>query len=346
MRTKRFALTAVVAALVLAGCSSMPERNARLDQARADYSAAQSDPRVASLAGGELKQAGETLQRANQASDKREDVAVVDRLAYLADQQVTIARETARRRDAELSAANANTERERVRLDARTQEAGNAQRSAEAAQRSSENSQHNAEVAQRQSEAAQRSAEGAQRQSEAVQRSAEGAQRESEAAQRQATTGALFNAEAARIETQEAQARSRQLEERLRELEARKTNRGMVITLGDVLFDTNRSQLKSSGVRDAQRLADFLRQYPKRTVMVEGYTDSSGGKEHNLGLSEQRASSVRTALLGMGIATERIASHGFGESYPVADNETAAGRQQNRRVEIIVSDEAGRIAPR
>lgn len=336
MRTNRFALTTLVAALVLAGCSTMPERNSRLEQARGDYSAAQSDPRVVSLAGGELRQAGETLDRANQASNRREDAAVVDQLAYLADQQVALAQETARRRDAELSAANANAERERARLDAR--DASSAQRNAESAQRQSEISQRNAETAQRQSEAAQRSAEASQQQSEALQRQAD--------LQRQVTTGAQFNADAARLETQEAQARSRQLEERLRDLEARKTNRGMVITLGDVLFDSNRSQLKSGGIRDAQKLADFLRQYPQRTVMIEGYTDSSGNNERNQELSEQRATSVRAALLDMGIGNERIATRGYGESYPVASNDTAAGRQLNRRVEIIVSDDSGRIAPR
>jgi outer membrane protein OmpA-like peptidoglycan-associated protein len=300
---------------------------------------------VVSLAGGELKQAGETLDKANRASDKREDTAVVDRLAYLADQQVALAQETARRRDAELTAANANTERERARLDARTQEAGNAQRNAESAQRQSENSQRLAQNAQVQSEAAQRNAEASQRQSEASQRQSEISQRQSDA-QRQAATEAQFNAEAVRLQSQGAQVRAEELEARLKDLEARKTSRGMVITLGDVLFDTNRSQLRSVGMHDARKVADFLRQYPERRVLIEGYTDSSGTDGRNQELSEQRATSVRTALLDMGVASERIASHGFGESYPVAGNDTAAGRQLNRRVEIIVSDDSGRIAPR
>jgi outer membrane protein OmpA-like peptidoglycan-associated protein len=119
-----------------------------------------------------------------------------------------------------------------------------------------------------------------------------------------------------------------------------------VITLGDVLFDTNRSKLKSGGARNTQKLADFLRQYPQRTVMIEGYTDSSGDSEHNQELAEQRASSVRMALLGMGIANERIVARGYGDSYPVAGNDTAAGRQLNRRVEIVISDDGGKIAPR
>ena len=120
----------------------------------------------------------------------------------------------------------------------------------------------------------------------------------------------------------------------------------MVITLGDVLFDNNRAQLKSGGMRNVQKLADFFKQYPQRNVMVEGFTDSTGSHSRNQELSDQRANSVREALLGMGIGTDRITSRGYGESYPVAGNDTAAGRQQNRRVEIIISDNSGNIAPR
>jgi len=330
MKTSRFSLTPLVAALAFAGCTTMPEVNSQLAQARSDYSAAQANPHVVSLAGGELKTAGESLDRANQASDKHEDAAVVNRLAYLADQQVALAQETARRRYAEFSVANASTEHDRALLDAETREADNAERSAETAQRS-------AEIAQRESEASQRSAEASQLQS-AVQQQIQ--------LQRLVASDAQSGAEAARLETNEAQARSRRLEERLGDLEAKKTNRGMVITLGDVLFDANRSEMKAGGMRSTQKLADFLRQYTHRTVMIEGYTDSRGDNDRNQALSQQRAASVRTALLEMGVGSERIAAHGYGESYPVAANNTAAGRQENRRVEIIVSDDSGRILAR
>jgi outer membrane protein OmpA-like peptidoglycan-associated protein len=307
----------LIAVAVLASCSTLPEGNSLLAQARSDYSNAQANPQVTSLAAGELKQASDSLDKANSAANRGENRAVVDHLAYVAKQQVAIAQETARQRAAELAVANASAERDKVRLEARTREANLAQRSAEESQR--------------QAEAAQRSAEAAQRQA---------------AAERQAASDAQVSAQAARQQAQDAESRARQLEAQLKEMEAKKTDRGLVITLGDVLFDTNRAQLKPGGMRNVQRLADFCKQYPQRRVMIEGFTDSTGSKSRNQELSDERADSVRTALLGMGISAERIASRGYGESYPVAGNDTAAGRQLNRRVEIVVSDDSGNIAPR
>jgi outer membrane protein OmpA-like peptidoglycan-associated protein len=324
MKNHRFLPMTLIAVAVLAGCNSLPANNSLLDQARSDYSNAQASPQVTSLAAGELKQASDSLDKANNAWTKRENNALVDHLAYVAKQQVAIAQETARQKTAELAVANASAERDRVRLDARTREADSAQRSAE--------------YSRRQSEASQRSAEASQRSAEASQRQA--------VTERQAANDAQLNAQAARQQTQDAENRSRQLEAQLKEMEAKKTDRGMVITLGDVLFDTNQAQLKSGGMRNVQKLADFFKQYPQRKVMIEGFTDSTGSDSRNQELSDQRAYSVRTALVGMGIGTDRITSRGYGEAYPIAGNDTAAGRQLNRRVEIIVSDESGNIAPR
>ena len=104
----------------------------------------------------------------------------------------------------------------------------------------------------------------------------------------------------------------------LKELNAKKTERGLVITLGDVLFSTNKAQLKSGGMRNVQKLADFLKQYPQHKVLVEGYTDSTGSDSLNQELSERRANAVRTALLDMGISSDRINTRGYGEAFPVA----------------------------
>jgi outer membrane protein OmpA-like peptidoglycan-associated protein len=324
MKNRRFLPMTLVAVAVLAGCSTLPASDSLLAQARNDYSNAQANPQVTSLAAGELKQASDSLDRANNASSKGERSALVDHLAYVAKQQVAIAQETARQKAAELAVANASAERDRVRLAARTREADLAQRSAEASQRS-------AEAAQRQSEASQRSAEAAQRQA---------------AAERQAANDAQLSAQAARQQAQDAESRARQLEAQLKDLEAKKTDRGMVITLGDVLFDTNQAQLKSGAMRNVQKLADFFKQYPQRKVMIEGFTDSTGSNSSNQDLSDKRAQSVRTALLDMGVGADRIKWRGYGESYPVASNDTVAGRQLNRRVEIVVSDDSGAIAPR
>lgn len=331
MTNHRFLPGALIAFAALAGCSTLPASDSPLARAHSDYSSAQADPQVSALAAGELKQASDSLDKADAASKNGEQSATVDHLAYVAKQQVAIARETARQKAAEAEVANASAERNRLRLDARTREANSAQLSAQASQRSAEASQRQSEASQRASEESQRSAEASQRQA---------------AAERQAANDAQLSAQAAREQTRDAESRSLGLQAQLEEMQAKKTNRGMVITLGDVMFDSNRAQLKSAGMRDVQKLADFFKQYPERTVMIEGYTDSTGAAGRNQELSEERANSVRTALLDMGIGTDRISSRGYGESYPVAANDTAAGRQLNRRVEIIVSDDSGNIGAR
>nr|MBS0021977.1 OmpA family protein [Gammaproteobacteria bacterium] len=142
-------------------------------------------------------------------------------------------------------------------------------------------------------------------------------------------------------QVRDADMRTRQLEAQLKELNAKQTARGLVITLGDVFFDTNEAQLKSGGSRSLQKLADFLKQYPQRKVRVEGHTDSTGRADYNLELSERRANAVRTSLVNQGISNDRITTYGYGQESPVARNDTAAGRQLNRRVEIFLSDDNG-----
>ena len=166
-----------------------------------------------------------------------------------------------------------------------------------------------------------------------------------EAAQRQAEMERA-RADALEQQTAEAAARQRELDAKLSELEAKQTERGMVITLGAVLFDIDGTAIKAGGMRAVEKLAEFLKQYPERKVMIEGYTDSTGPDEYNQDLSRRRAESVRTALQGIGIAADRVVAMGHGESFPVATNDTPAGRQLNRRVEIVISDETGQIVPR
>jgi outer membrane protein OmpA-like peptidoglycan-associated protein len=167
---------------------------------------------------------------------------------------------------------------------------------------------------------------------------AQQAQRDAAEAQRKA--------EEARAATADAQNRAALLESQLADLAAKKTERGMVITLGDVLFATGQANLTASGLRTAQKLAEVLRQNPQRTVLVEGFTDSVGGDAYNQQLSERRGMAVRDALLQMGIGSERISVRGYGEAYPVASNDTAGNRQLNRRVEIVLSDDTGKIQQR
>ena len=129
-----------------------------------------------------------------------------------------------------------------------------------------------------------------------------------------------------------------QLVDQLAELEAKQTEPGMVLTLGDVLFDTGRAELKSGAFTTIDRLSVFMRENPERTLSIEGYTDAVGSDTYNLNLSQRRADAVRAALAYRGIDGGRIATKGFGKANPVASNVTAEGRQRNRRVEIVISN--------
>jgi outer membrane protein OmpA-like peptidoglycan-associated protein len=180
-------------------------------------------------------------------------------------------------------------------------------------------------------------AEAREREAESAQRAAAAASRELEATTRTAE-------EQARA-AQAAEQRAGELESALRDLEARNTDRGLVLTLGDVLFDTGSSTLKPGAMTTVDRLAQFMQDYPERSVRIEGHTDAVGSDETNQLLSEQRALAVRGALLARGIAPERVAAVGYGEARPVASNDTPSGRQQNRRIEVVVSDERGSFGP-
>ena len=151
-------------------------------------------------------------------------------------------------------------------------------------------------------------------------------------------------AEAAQQQAQMAERRASTLEEQLSELKAKKTDRGMVLTLGDVLFDTGLANLKPGAYSTIDRLATVLKESPDRKVMIEGHTDAVGADEYNQALSERRASAVQTALLERGVRSDQISALGKGETFPVASNDNAAGRQQNRRVEMVFTDDASRIA--
>jgi outer membrane protein OmpA-like peptidoglycan-associated protein len=143
-----------------------------------------------------------------------------------------------------------------------------------------------------------------------------------------------------------AQARARDLERELEDLQAQETDRGLVLTLGDVLFETGQATLMPGAVTTVDRLAQFMGDYPERTVRIEGHTDSVGSDTLNQQLSERRAAAVRDALAARGVNTARIQTIGHGETRPIASNDTAGGRQQNRRIEVVVSgDQAGAADP-
>jgi len=147
-----------------------------------------------------------------------------------------------------------------------------------------------------------------------------------------------LEADIARSEADAARRQAEELQRQIAELNAKTTERGLVVTLGDVLFETARSELKESAIINLSKLSAFLTQYPERTVTIEGHTDSVGSDDYNLGLSQRRANSVQQFLVSQGIAANRLTAIGKGENFPVASNDSSSGRQMNRRVEVIISN--------
>jgi outer membrane protein OmpA-like peptidoglycan-associated protein len=300
----------VAVATLIGACSSVPTSTGLLEQARSDYRVAQSNPNTQTYAPLEMKQASEAMALANVEANDRASAAKVDQLAYLARQKIALTQEVTKQKMAEAEVTNAGKQRDQLRLDQRTNEANAANISADRAKQEALIAQSKTAQAQRETQIAQVDAANAQRQA------------------------------------QEAQTRSAALEAVLNDLAAKKTARGMVITLGDVLFGTDLSSLTPDGMSKAQKLANVLRQYPQLTVLVEGFADSTGAAAYNQALSERRAAAVQSALQQFGVARDRVAVRGYGESYPVATNDSAGNRQLNRRVEIVLSDEHGKVMSR
>lgn len=171
--------------------------------------------------------------------------------------------------------------------------------------------------------------------------------REAEAATA-AAQSAQAQAQAAGSQLAIEQQRRAQLEEEMEALNiaAQRSDRGIVVTLGDVLFDTGKAELKSGAGRQLDMLGKFLQEHPERQVLIEGFTDSVGSDEYNQELSRRRAEAVRSALRSRGVDESRIDVQGYGEQFPVGTNADAGGRQLNRRVEVILSNGSEPVPPR
>jgi outer membrane protein OmpA-like peptidoglycan-associated protein len=183
---------------------------------------------------------------------------------------------------------------------------------------------------------AQAQADAQTQQAAAAQAQAQAEQSQAQAAQAQQ---AQQQAEQARqqAETDKAQMRARMLQQLNQVLETKDTARGLIVNMPDVLFDTGKADLKSTARERLAKVAGILIAYPDIRVEIDGYTDSTGSLEFNEQLSQQRAASVRSYLASQGVNSSAITTQGFGPSQPIASNDTAAGRQQNRRVELVVS---------
>jgi len=158
------------------------------------------------------------------------------------------------------------------------------------------------------------------------------------AEQKAAADQARIDASTAQRAAANSEQQATELQRQIDVLQAKPTDRGLVLTLGDVLFTTGKADLKLGATDNLNKLVAFLDKYPDRSIAIHGYTDSMGSEDYNQGLSERRADSVKSYLTGQGIGSSRITASGKGRSDPVADNDSAAGRQQNRRVEVIISN--------
>jgi outer membrane protein OmpA-like peptidoglycan-associated protein len=184
-------------------------------------------------------------------------------------------------------------------------------------------------------DARERDAAAAHQQALLAQQSAQEAQAQAQASQQQAQESAQ--------QAQDAQQQARDAQQQLEDMQAKQTDRGMMLTLGNVLFDSGGDTLKPGADELVSRLSQFLQNHSDIKVRIEGHTDSIGSDSYNEALSQRRAQAVATALESRGVPATRIEAVGRGKSAPVAGNDTSAGRQQNRRVEIIFSDAQGQF---
>jgi outer membrane protein OmpA-like peptidoglycan-associated protein len=166
------------------------------------------------------------------------------------------------------------------------------------------------------------------------------ANRAKDAANR-ATSDANRATDEAKVARDQATENSARLQAEVDALKAKPTDRGLVLTLGDVLFETGSSTLSSGAGRNMDRLIQFLTDHPERMVQIDGFTDSIGTDSYNQDLSQHRADAVRYQLVSRGISSTRIATQGYGKAYPVASNSESSGRQLNRRVEVVIGAENG-----
>ncbi len=308
---------AVLASLLLGACATVKAPPQELVEARSTVRTAELDPAVLSMAPLELKKATDTLNRANALLAKDEPMVEIASAAYIANQQAKTAIAVARAKTNDAAIASADVERERARADIRTAEAQRATAAANAAKSQATVAMSQADMARQQAATANQRATGAEAQAAVAQASASAAM--------------MQNAE---------------LQKQLADLQAKQTDRGMLVTLGDVLFEFGRADVKPGAEASLRKLADFLQKSPARRILIEGHTDSIGSAAANNTLSQRRAQAVGDALQRMGVAADRVTTVGYGKDYPIAENNTDTNRALNRRVEVYIGEDGQAVRPR
>ena len=312
MRTSMILTSGMVALLALGCVSTRPTQ--RVVEARQAFQLTAQNPRVSQYASEQMYEAEQANARMERALKRGRDETEVDHLAYLTKRHSEIAQAAADDGAMKAQMEELARRRDQLRIDASKAETREARSAAEAAMDiAAKQSKELAEMRERTAQAEQQAVDAEQDVAAAKQAAAE-ADRRAAAAE------------------QEAFAMSKKLE-----LTSRESERGLVITLGDVLFQTASSNLASGAERTLSRVAELLQKYPDRAVIVEGHTDDVGSIPYNEELSRRRAQSVTDALVSAGVPRNRFEVRGLGESAPAVPNTDAASRQQNRRVEIVLS---------
>lgn len=309
--------------LFISGCAlSHKEVMAKdqMERAKNAYAEAKANPNVGTYAPLELQEAGKALQTAEQAKEL-DDIL---QLGYLAEKKARVAVTTADGKVAERDIDKLNVENAELIAKKRTLEAERARRDTGMARSEADRARMETGMARSEAEQARMAAAADAERAAIANRQAEQAKSATEA-------------EAAKAA--QAKAEADQLIRELSELKAQQTERGIVLTIGDVLFATGKANLSQGANRSVGKLADFLKKNPNRNVLIEGHTDSVGDDDYNLALSRRRADSVKDNLMGNGIEASRITTVGYGEKFPLAGNDTTAGKTQNRRVEVVILNE-------
>ena len=347
----------VLAAIALAACAGTPKPDPRVERIQAAYNDLVSNSTLAPYGGDEWETARLAVQRLTnrprQWDDRDFELAI-----YSASRLVDIAELEARARYADDQRQKLGNERERLVTAAREKEALLARAAAEKARRETQEAEAARRMALMEAEKATEEAAMARRAAQEEMARAELAKREAEEAAvgadlaRAEAAQAMSDADRARQQAAEAEARIEEarrmaeaaqaerdaLQNELADLKARQTERGLVLTIGDVLFEVNKADLIAGATNNLKPLVAAMESRPDQNLIIEGHTDSTGTRDYNMGLSMRRAQAVADFLIDHGISADRIVTRGLGPDVPVAGNDTSTGRQLNRRVEVILPE--------